>query len=138
MGTSLTLDDVILGKPGTRGRAEAQLALLSGRAHVLLTAVAIVHGEAVFTHVDVTRLTMRKLSAAQIARYLDTDRAYDCAGSYKIEEHGISLFERVESADPSRNRRLSADRRHDDATRARRGDSHDANIQVLSVLDRIV
>jgi septum formation protein len=96
-----TVDGIVLGKPATRTGAEAQLATLAGRDHLLLTAVAIVRRPEVFTHLDVTRLTMRRLSAAQIERYLDADSPYDCAGSYKIEEHGISLFERVESVDPS-------------------------------------
>ena len=46
-----------------------------------------------------TRLTMRPLSAEQIARYVAADRPLDCGGSYRLESLGIALFSRIESAD---------------------------------------
>jgi septum formation protein len=97
----VALGDVVLGKPGTAERAAEQLAALAGRAHVLVTAVAVVHAGGVIAHVDVTRLSMRPLSPAQIARYVDADAPLDCAGSYKLEARGIALFDRIESADHS-------------------------------------
>jgi septum formation protein len=93
------LDDEILGKPGTAEQAAAQLTLLAGRTHVLVTAVALLHEGRLRAHADVTRLTMRPLSPAQIDRYVAADAPLDCAGSYRIEARGIALFERVESAD---------------------------------------
>lgn len=93
------IDGVILGKPGTAERAAEQLARLAGRTHALVTAVAVVHAGGVLEHLDVTRLTMRPLSRAQIERYLAADRPLDCAGSYKLEARGIALFERIDSAD---------------------------------------
>jgi len=36
---------------------------------------------------------------AEIERYVMADRPLDCAGSYKLEERGIVLFERIESED---------------------------------------
>jgi septum formation protein len=95
------VDDTILGKPGTVERAEAQLALLAGRTHTLLTAVAVAHPGGLLEHLDVTRLTMRPLTGAQIARYVAADRPLDCAGAYKLEEGGIALFSAIESADHS-------------------------------------
>ena len=44
---------------------------------------------------------MRALTDDEIARYVDADDPVDCAGSYKIETLGISLFERIEAADHS-------------------------------------
>ena len=93
------LGDDVLGKPGTVEAAEAQLARLAGRTHVLFTAVALVHGDRVLEHTDVTRLSMRPLSRAQIARYVAADAPLDCAGSYRLEARGIALFERIESDD---------------------------------------
>jgi septum formation protein len=93
------LGDRVLGKPGSAEEAARQLSLLSGRTHVLVTAVAIVHGEAVHEHVDVTKLSMRPLSPGQIERYVAADAPIDCAGSYRLEARGIALFERIESAD---------------------------------------
>ena len=93
------IDGDILGKPGSEAAACAQLARLAGRTHTLITAVALVRGERILRHTDVTRLTMRPLSAAQIARYVAADAPLDCAGSYKLECLGIALFSRIESAD---------------------------------------
>jgi 7-methyl-GTP pyrophosphatase len=93
------IDDVILSKPGTEAAACAQLALLAGRTHTLITAIALIAGARILCHTDVTRLTMRPLSAEQIARYVAADRPLDCAGSYKLERLGIALFSRIESAD---------------------------------------
>ena len=93
------IDGEILHKPGTRERAEAQLARLSGQTHLLVTAFAVAHPGGVIEHVDVTRLTMRELSPAQIERYVAADEPLDCAGSFKLEARGIVLFSRIESAD---------------------------------------
>ena len=93
------VDGEILGKPGSAEQAARQLARLAGRAHVLVTAVALALDGSVREHVDVTRLFMRPLSSAQIERYVAADAPIDCAGSYRIEARGITLFERIESAD---------------------------------------
>jgi septum formation protein len=93
------IDDEILGKPGSVEAACAQLARLAGRTHTLFTAVALITRDRVLRHTDVTRLTMRPLSAEQIARYVAADAPLDCAGSYKLERLGIALFTRIESAD---------------------------------------
>ncbi len=93
------LDGEILGKPGSEAAARAQLARLAGRTHTLFTAAALLAPGRVLRHTDVTHLTMRPLSAEQIARYVAADDPVDCAGSYKLERLGIALFERIESAD---------------------------------------
>jgi len=72
---------------------------MSGRSHELITAMVVAVGTRRFTHTDVTRLVMRRLSRNRIERYIAADRPLDCAGSYKIEARGIVLFERIESAD---------------------------------------
>jgi septum formation protein len=89
----------VLGKPGTAERAGAQLARLAGREHVLVTAVALLHAGRIHEHADVTRLSMRPLTAAQIERYVAADAPLDCAGSYRLEARGITLFDRIDSAD---------------------------------------
>jgi septum formation protein len=91
----------VLEKPGTAERAILQLEKLAGRTHVLVTAVAVVHAGSVLEHADVTRLTMRPLTREQIERYVAADAPLDCAGSYKLEQRGVTLFERIESADHS-------------------------------------
>ncbi|HKP55383.1 MAG TPA: nucleoside triphosphate pyrophosphatase [Polyangiales bacterium] len=90
----------VLGKPGTSERALEQLTLLAGKAHRLITAFALVCPDGtLIEHVDVHTLHMRSLTRAELERYIAADRPLDCAGSYKIEERGIALFERIEGAD---------------------------------------
>lgn len=93
------VDGRILGKPQTIERAVEQLFLLQGRQHRLITAVAVYHEGEMVTHVDQTHLSMRPLDRVTIARYVAQDSPLDCAGSYRIESLGISLFDRIESAD---------------------------------------
>jgi septum formation protein len=89
----------VFGKPGTLENAIAQLVTMSGRSHDLITALAVRHQGRTILHTDVTTLRMRRLNQAEIGRYVAADQPLDCAGSYKLEERGIALFERIDSAD---------------------------------------
>ena len=96
------LDGQALGKPGSFERAADQLAAASGREVRFHTAVCLLHGDG--RRVDFEDLTVvrfRTLSNAEIERYLHLEQPYDCAGSFKAEGLGISLFEAVETLDPS-------------------------------------
>ena len=97
----VAFDGEILGKPGDAEEARRQLARLAGKTHDLVTAVAVWADGNTHEHIDIARLTMRDLSAAEIARYVEVDLPTDCAGSYKLESLGIALFERIEAADHS-------------------------------------
>lgn len=95
-------DGHILGKPGSVERAVSQLSLLAGTSHELVTAVCVLGpGDAISEHCDTTRLVMRPLARPALERYVAADHPLDCAGAYKLEERGIGLFERIESADHS-------------------------------------
>lgn len=86
----------VFGKPEDADRARAQLAKLAGSTHELITGVATcLAGETRVEH-DVARLTLRSLSDAEIERYLGTGEWQGCAGGYRIEGRGITLFSRVE------------------------------------------
>lgn len=99
---SAELDGQPLGKPGGREAAAAQLALLSGKSVSFHTAVAVAGGGGQrHEAIDTTRVRMRALSAQEIDRYIAAETPYDCAGSFKAEALGISLFEAVESQDPT-------------------------------------
>lgn len=94
------IDGTLLDKPGTAANAIAQLQQLASRTHELLTAVAIARPDgAPIEFVDRTTLSMRSLTTAEIARYVAAESPLDCAGSYKIESLGISLFDRIDCAD---------------------------------------
>ena len=51
--------------------------------------------------VDLTTVRFRPLSRAEIVRYVEAELPLDCAGSFKCEGLGISLFEAIESSDPT-------------------------------------
>lgn len=99
------LDGQLLGKPATLANAHAQLTRCSGRVVVFHTAVCLIEGKAegptFHQAIDSTRVVFRSLRSAEISRYLALDEPFDCAGSFKIECSGSTLFERVESTDPS-------------------------------------
>ena len=52
-------------------------------------------------HVEAFNVYFRTLTTAQIERYLQAEQPYQCAGSFKSEGFGISLFERLEGNDPT-------------------------------------
>jgi septum formation protein len=91
----------LLHKPGTVARAVTQLMELSGRSHVLTTGVVLACPAtgARWTTVDQQRMTMRAFDEAEARRYVEAHRPLDCAGSYRIEDAGIALFESVEGTD---------------------------------------
>lgn len=95
-------DGRILGKPGTRANAIAQLQAMSGREVVFLTAVAVASAGAPGEQaLDTTTVRFRQLPDDEIARYVDAESPLDCAGSFKCEGLGIALFESIESRDPT-------------------------------------
>ncbi len=94
-----SIDGEVLDKPGTAAAAAAQLRRLQGREHTLLTAVAIANAGEVVDFLDVTRLCMRLLTDSEIERYVAADQPLDCAGSYRIEGLGISLFAGIDCED---------------------------------------
>ena len=93
------LGDEILGKPGSREKALAQLKKLSGKTHTLFTSLAVLTPGKEFLHTDETKLEMLVLTEGELGQYLDFDKPFDCAGSYKIESRGISLIKRIQSED---------------------------------------
>lgn len=91
-----------LGKPGTRAAAIAQLLSMSARRIVFHTAVSLVHRDlGRFDAMDTTIVRVRALAAAEIARYVDAEQPFDCAGSFKSESLGIALFEAIDTHDPT-------------------------------------
>jgi septum formation protein len=95
----LTMDSEIFDKPGTAETAIKQLSKLQGKNHRLITAVSIVSNNKEISFSNITTLTMKELSQKQIEHYVQKDNPLDCAGSYKIEKLGISLFSKIDSSD---------------------------------------
>lgn len=95
----VAFDERILGKPHHRDGAIEQLLTMQGHTHELVTAICIIEDGIPYRHTDITRLQMKSLSREQVTRYVELDRPFDCAGSYKIEKHGMMLFEKILSED---------------------------------------
>jgi septum formation protein len=93
----------VLDKPGSTERARAQLAASSGREVVFHTGLCLLDARDGSTrlHLDRTCVRFRPLAAEEIARYVEREQPLDCAGSFKCEGLGISLFERIDSEDPT-------------------------------------
>lgn len=95
----ISFEGKILGKPHTPQKAVEQLMSMQGTTHELITSVALATESELVEFTNITRLVMRKLTASQVERYVATDHPLDCAGSYKIELHGIQLFEEINTSD---------------------------------------
>jgi septum formation protein len=97
------LNGQALGKPGGFERAADQLAAASGQRVLFHTAVCVFrhHDKRTMRFCDLTVVQFRTLGSAEIERYLHAEQPYDCAGSFKSEGLGISLFESIESRDPT-------------------------------------
>ena len=95
------LGEQILGKPHTFERALEQLKESSGNSVSFLTGLALFNSRTRQCQVDCVPFTvhMRQLDEARISRYLHAEQPYDCAGSFKAEGLGVSLFRSTEGAD---------------------------------------
>lgn len=97
------LNQQILGKPYTHDNAVKQLTACSGQTVTFLTSLCLLNtttGHAQLT-VEPFEVHFRNLSAQQIENYLNLEQPYQCAGSFKSEGLGISLFEKMAGEDPN-------------------------------------
>lgn len=90
-----------LTKPGNVETATQQLQWMRGATSGFYSAFCLHTPEQSYSHITETVVRMRDLTDASIATYINADNPLDCAGSFKIEQRGISLFDWVRSDDPS-------------------------------------
>lgn len=93
----------IIGKPLKSDAAIAQLSRFSGNSVCFLTGLALYNSLTGQQQLIVEPFTVhfRTLSNAEIAAYVDKEQPFDCAGSFKSEGLGISLFRKLEGDDPN-------------------------------------
>ena len=94
-------DGAMLGKPGSRAEALAQLRGLSGRSpHLHSAAVIVERGERIWGATESVTLKVRPFGDAFLDSYLDREgeAVEGCAGGYRIEGLGAQLFERVDGS----------------------------------------
>lgn len=93
--------DVFIGKPLSVANAIAQLQANSGKTVYFSTALSVQQQSSGFaqTLVEHFSVQFRSLSLAEIERYVALDQPLHCAGSFKCESLGISLFQQMNGAD---------------------------------------
>jgi septum formation protein len=92
-----------IGKPENFERAADQLSAASGQRMNFYSAFCVMRWEPrkLIAAMDTTRVQFRRLSSSDIEQYLHKEQPYDCAGSFKSEGLGISLFDSIDSNDPT-------------------------------------
>ena len=94
--TVVALDGRVLGKPADGPDAFAMLSALSGRRHQVYTGLTVVCGAQRLTEHEVTAVTFRSLSSAEICAYIATGEPMDKAGAYGIQGRGALFVEGIE------------------------------------------
>ena len=90
-----------VGKGGTMEKAFQQLRQMAGKTHCFYTGLALLDSRTGTVQTDYTTfsVTFRDLSDEQIYNYLQREKPFDCAGSFKIEGLGIALIEKMAGED---------------------------------------
>lgn len=97
------LEDQQLHKPGDAENNKEQLARCSGKKVRFYTSICLLDKErgTLLCDCDETIVSFRNLSAHDIDTYVDREPAYDCAGGFKVEGLGITLFKSITTEDPN-------------------------------------
>ncbi|KAB2932081.1 MAG: septum formation inhibitor Maf [Candidatus Contendobacter sp.] len=90
--TAVVVDNAILGKPRDRDEGLAMLALLSGRAHRVLSAVALAIPARDAVEVQESRVRFRALTPAECAAYWDSGEPLGKAGGYAIQGRAAAFI----------------------------------------------
>jgi septum formation protein len=94
--TTVVVDGDILGKPLDAADAQAMLRRLAGRAHIVMTGIAVARGARIESAVEEVRVLFRALTDDEIAAYVETGEPMDKAGAYGIQGFGATIVERVD------------------------------------------
>ena len=102
--TTVVVDDHMLGKPADAADAAAMLRRLSGRAHEVLTGVAIISGGGIRSAVERTRVWFERMTDEDISWYVETGEPFDKAGAYAIQGLASRFIPRIEGSVQQRRR----------------------------------
>jgi nucleoside triphosphate pyrophosphatase len=94
--TIVVINRKVLGKPVDREDAARMLAMLSGREHTVITAVAVSRGKKLRSAIEEVKVKFRRLREEEIEAYIATGEPMDKAGAYGIQGFGATIVERVE------------------------------------------
>ena len=93
--TVVSVDGKILGKPQDKNDARRMLTALSGRAHEVVSGVALLTADRTAVSHEVTEVTFRHLSAGEINAYIDTKEPFDKAGAYGLQDKASVFVEKI-------------------------------------------
>jgi len=96
--TEVVLDGHIFGKPADAPHALEMLDRLSGRAHLVLTAIAVRWEREFVILVSTSHVTMRDLTADEMARYVATGEPVGKAGAYAIQGRAAAFITRIDGS----------------------------------------
>jgi septum formation protein len=96
--TTIALDGAIIGKPADAADAARILKALSGRGHIVMTAVAVAFAERLETRISESTVTLRALDDALIRRYIATGEPMDKAGAYGVQGRAAAFITRIEGS----------------------------------------
>ena len=94
--TIVVINRKVLGKPVDKADAARMLAMLSGREHTVITAVAVSRGRKLRSAIEEVKVKFRRLREDEIDAYIATGEPMDKAGAYGIQGYGATIVERVE------------------------------------------
>ena len=93
--TSVAIDGLILGKPDNHAHAVEMLRMLSGRSHQVISAVVVWHQGQRSQATQVSDVTFRPLTEAEIQAYVNSGEADDKAGAYGIQGAAAVFIEHL-------------------------------------------
>ena len=96
--TEVVLDNAIFGKPADVDAARQMLAKLSGRRHDVITAVAVKWEDTVEVALSISHVTLKRLTAGEIERYVASEEPFDKAGGYAIQGKAAAFITRLEGS----------------------------------------
>jgi septum formation protein len=96
--TEVVLDGEVFGKPRNANDAARMIRRLAGRTHQVLTAVALRHRDGTEVEVSVSRVTLRRLGAAELERYVASGEPFDKAGGYAVQGLAAAFISRLEGS----------------------------------------
>jgi len=97
----ISFDNKIIGKTGSPEKAAQQIFNFSGKTHQIITSVCVLYKDTKKIITEISEMTMKTMTLQEAKAYVELDKTWDCAGSYKIELNGKSLFSEIKTNDLS-------------------------------------
>ncbi len=94
--TCVVCDEEVLGKPLNHADGERMLRLLSGRAHQVLTGIAVATRHGIASDVESTLVTFNPIAEEELAHYIASGEPFDKAGAYGIQGYAARWIPRIE------------------------------------------